>query len=362
MKTFKAFVLSLPFIFASVAANAVNGYDVKQVQTNHSSFYQIGNNWYERGSDDSHKFVFQEFSRDAWSVYLYDSARNVSLRLDLWLKKVFYSPGKNWNGNHLYTITGSSASQIALNGPTLYQHGSYGGYAVRLVKGSYRLNVLRARGIKNDDITSIRVPDGFQIDTYQHDNFGGWKQSYVVDVSHVGSKNDQLSSVIIKQIAPMKNKYLSIQRHSNAPSFSNSQADTILAAATELLTTQDGSDDIACPTRMKRSGSVTTFTTGDGTIDSKAEMNALQNGINLVKAINFCSKLAPNIVGCASTPGTKMAVIRYTSNQEGMLWAHEYGHNTGLSHRSGSNNLMDNYVGTSKRRINQAECNSFLNN
>ena len=302
-------------------------------------------------------------ARDQWSVYLYDSNRNVSLRLDLWLKKVFYSTGRNWDGRYLYSITSSSASQLAINGVRLYQHSNYGGYSVKLDRGSYTLTVLKARGMKNDDISSVKVPSGYQVDTYQHDNFGGWKQSYVVDKSYVGSsKNDEMSSVIVKTINPIKDKYLSVYRHSIAPSFSNSDADRILGDASELLTTQDGSDDVACPTRMKRKGNVATTTAGDGTLDAAGDLGKLPDGITLVKAINYCSSLAPNIIGCAQTPGKKAAFVRYNSDTEGMIWAHEYGHNTGLGHRNGSNNLMDSYVGKSKRRINQSECNSFLNN
>lgn len=364
MKNLKVLFISLPFALASITASAVNGYDVKQVQTNYSSFYQIDDTWYEKGADNSHKFVFTEVARDSWSVYLYDSNRNVSLQLDLWRNKVLYSTGKtSGGGSNLYTITESQANQVVISGPTLYQNQNYKGYSVQLGEGSYTLNVLQARGIVNDDISSVKVPGGFQIDTYQHNNFGGWEQSYIVDTSYVGSsKNDELSSVIVSEIPSIKNKYLSIQRHTNAPSFSNSEADSILSDATNILTTQDSGDDVACPTRMKRTGSVTTFTAGDGTLDTNADMGVLPDGINLVQAINYCGGLSPNIIGCANLPGTKMAVVRYDSNKEGIIWAHEYGHNTGLSHRSGDNYLMNGYITTSMRSINQTECDSFLNN
>ncbi|MCO7225585.1 hypothetical protein [Pleionea sp. CnH1-48] len=365
MKTIKAFILSLPFMFTSADSAAVNGQDVKLVHTNGSSFYQIGSKWYERGGapNYSHKFVFTEYGRDQWSVYLFDSARNVRLQLDLWTKKVNYLGPNSSDWRTIFTISSSSPHQIALNGPTLYQHSNYGGYGVKLLEGSYTLNVLNARGIKNDDVSSVKVPSGFQLDTYEHNNFGGWKQSYVVNTSYVGSsKNDELSSVVVKAIDPIKNRAIKVYRHSIAPSFSNSEADRILGDASDILLTQDGSDDVACPVTMKRSGNVTTTTQGDGTLDARGDLSAYPDGITLVKAINYCSSLSPNIIGCASTPGKKAVFIRFTENQEGMVWAHEYGHNKGLSHRNGSNNLMDSYVGTSKRRVNQSECNSFINN
>jgi hypothetical protein len=50
--------------------------------------------WVERGlpaQDD--RFTFREVGRDDWSVYLRDDSRNVTIQLDLFQKKVYYSEG-----------------------------------------------------------------------------------------------------------------------------------------------------------------------------------------------------------------------------------------------------------------------------
>lgn len=50
---------------------------------------------------------------------------------------------------------------------------NYGGYSVSLPAGQYTLSQLQARGISNDDISSLRVNAGYRVTLYEHDNFGG---------------------------------------------------------------------------------------------------------------------------------------------------------------------------------------------
>ncbi len=86
---------------------------------------------------------------------------------------------------------------------TFYQHGSYGGYGVSLVQGSYSMSDLGARGIINDDISSIKVPPGVRVTIYQHDGYAGWGASYTRDMSWLEQYNDQLSSVVISADNPV---------------------------------------------------------------------------------------------------------------------------------------------------------------
>jgi hypothetical protein len=151
-------------------------------------------------------------------------------------------------------------------------------------------------------------------------------------------------------------------RRYTTSSLTNTEADAILADATTVLQTNDGSGDVACATVWVRDGNVTTFTTGDGSIDSSTEFNAvigLTGQIKVVNAINWCGGLIPNVIGCAPVPGNSLAVVRFTSSQEGILWAHEYGHNKGLSHRNDVNAVMNPTIGSTRRRVNQTECNAY---
>merc|ERR1712054_611863 len=56
---------------------------------------------------------------------------------------------------------------------TLYQHCNYGGYGINLAPGSYNTNTLIAKGMKNDDLSSVRIHGSCRAILYQHINFGG---------------------------------------------------------------------------------------------------------------------------------------------------------------------------------------------
>jgi hypothetical protein len=143
---------------------------------------------------------------------------------------------------------------------------------------------------------------------------------------------------------------------------SNARADQITANATAVLRRNDGPGDVACATSFVRSGNVTSFSNGDGSIDSSAEFNAitaLAGWVKVVNQINWCGALVPNVIGCAPVPGRSLVVVRFTGNQEGILWAHEFGHNAGLNHRSDANAVMNGTIGTTRRRVNATECAAF---
>jgi hypothetical protein len=84
---------------------------------------------------------------------------------------------------------------------TVYQHCNYGGYAVGLPVGSYTLSQLQARGVVNDDVSSLRVQTGYQIRVYQGDNFTGSSllksgdDACLVDDGF----NDKITSVVVSQ-------------------------------------------------------------------------------------------------------------------------------------------------------------------
>lgn len=148
----------------------------------------------------------------------------------------------------------------------------------------------------------------------------------------------------------------------NTSTLDNAAADTILGDATTVLATNDGEGDEACRVRLQRNGDVGTFTTGDGSIDTQAEfntVNGLAGHVKVVNQINWCGAILPNVIGCAPVPGTSLVVVRFTANMEGILWAHEFGHNKGLNHRNDANAVMNATINANRRRINSAECTAF---
>ncbi|ABC31145.1 protein containing QXW lectin repeats [Hahella chejuensis KCTC 2396] len=84
---------------------------------------------------------------------------------------------------------------------SVFQHYNYAGYSAALGEGQYRLSDLTSRGVRNDDLSSARVPSGMVLELYQHDNFGGAKTVYTSDVSGfpLSGVNDSTSSIIVKK-------------------------------------------------------------------------------------------------------------------------------------------------------------------
>lgn len=87
---------------------------------------------------------------------------------------------------------------------TVYQHCDYAGYKVNLAPGNYDLTQLNMRGIKNDDLSSIRVNAGYEITAYQHHHFGGRSIKLRSSDSCLVNNgfNDTISSIKVKRVAP----------------------------------------------------------------------------------------------------------------------------------------------------------------
>src|SRR5215211_96602 len=65
--------------------------------------------WVERHENGTPSFSFNERGRDDWSVYLFDSSRNVSLQLDLHTRKIMYSDANSPQSRELYQVRNASA-------------------------------------------------------------------------------------------------------------------------------------------------------------------------------------------------------------------------------------------------------------
>ena len=162
---------------------------------------------------------------------------------------------------------------------------------------------------------------------------------------------------------------LTVSRHSRAR-LTDLRADEILADASSVLQTDEGARDVSCAVRMVRRGDVTVFDDGDGSVDSQqelAEVFDLPGSAKVVFALNICSGgFNSSVLGCAFVPGDSIVVERFAANQaardqEGILWAHEFGHNQGLDHRDTTNDdtVMASTIGANRRRLNRAECDAF---
>ncbi len=83
-----------------------------------------------------------------------------------------------------------------------FQHCNYTGYSLALSEGDYNLSDLVAYGIKNNDLSSIKVADGYQVVFFDQVNFGGASIIEVSDVACLVEEgwNDRVSSLKITKI------------------------------------------------------------------------------------------------------------------------------------------------------------------
>ncbi|HIF98799.1 MAG TPA: hypothetical protein EYQ54_17575 [Myxococcales bacterium] len=163
---------------------------------------------------------------------------------------------------------------------------------------------------------------------------------------------------------------ISVRRHPTVP-LTNADATSILNNFGTLIRTADTATDFACasdfgtikgikiqPAFYVRDGAVGAYA-GVSDINSEADFNAVigtPGYAKVVNSINYCGKIKPNIVGCAPTPGNSFAIVRFTNDQEGILWAHEFGHTVGLPHRNGPTLLMNEYISPNRKEVNANEC------
>jgi len=163
---------------------------------------------------------------------------------------------------------------------------------------------------------------------------------------------------------------LTFVNHANVSSpMTSSRLDSALKEATRRAAIADFDGDVACCTKVARSGTGGTFgSSADGlsSIDDESEQNAVIDHpaarVKVVNAINFCGGPATNVIGCANTPGDGMAVVRLSNlDYEAVLWIHEYGHNLGLMHTSSPQAIMYTTDNGMNDGLSPQECGVFHN-
>jgi hypothetical protein len=159
---------------------------------------------------------------------------------------------------------------------------------------------------------------------------------------------------------------VTVQRHSTV-ALSDAEADRILGDMGTILQSDDSPEDVATPVRFVRNGPVQVLPANiPATIQTEADLYALLDagsGVKIVQAIQWCGGPGGSIIGCApvGSPTVNLAAVRFTANQEGLIWVHEYGHNTGLPHRTDDPRaVMYPSVGVDHNVVNAAESASYL--
>jgi hypothetical protein len=100
------------------------------------------------------------------------------------------------------SVTTSNSTNVNSNSGDIYiyQDINYGGTSASLGLGDYTLSSLQAKGFKNDDLSSLKVPFGYKVTLYDDDNFGGSSKVITEDTSWIGSDwNDKVSSIKVEK-------------------------------------------------------------------------------------------------------------------------------------------------------------------
>ncbi|MET0404378.1 MAG: hypothetical protein ABW123_18345 [Cystobacter sp.] len=98
-----------------------------------------------------------------------------------------------------FPFTYSTPAPVAA---TVFQDINYGGYAATLSVGRYNAAALGAQGVRNDDITSLKVASGYKVTLYADDNFGGATLVKTADDASLvdDSWNDVVSSIVVEPV------------------------------------------------------------------------------------------------------------------------------------------------------------------
>lgn len=148
---------------------------------------------------------------------------------------------------------------------------------------------------------------------------------------------------------------------------SDSRLDQLLEEGSLRVGRSDFAEDVACCATYARSGGAKTFgVSGDGldSIDDDPELRSVLNNtvarVKVVRLINYCGSPGSNIIGCAWVGGNGMALVRMSAiGSETVLWVHEYGHNTGLSHAADSRYIMYGVDYGTNHALTQVECDKY---
>jgi len=117
--------------------------------------------------------------------------------------------GGNWPGNNIGTLPANmyvDYVRVYQDGVipsttglvTVYKDCNYGGFSGGLNVGNYTLSQLNAVGVLNDDISSLKITEGYKAILYQNDNFGGSSTEITSDNTCLNNTwNDNVSSIKI---------------------------------------------------------------------------------------------------------------------------------------------------------------------
>jgi hypothetical protein len=100
---------------------------------------------------------------------------------------------------------------------TIYKDCNYGGYAVGLPTGDYTLSQLQAKGISDNDISSLKVQSGYEVVLYANDNFSGSSTIITSDDTCLvdNNFNDMASSLRVRAVTNSSSVLIQAESYTN---------------------------------------------------------------------------------------------------------------------------------------------------
>ena len=139
---------------------------------------------------------------------------------------------------------------------------------------------------------------------------------------------------------------LKVSIHKDVRPLTREQVEEILERASSLLQKKseetNATDNVPCDVTFKLDGPIGTFeTSAPKDINDADDLEAVQRepaDVKVVDKINFCMGRHDSFIGCSwrpegRLPKTMIIARSVVVDLRHFLWAHEFGHTTGLQHR-----------------------------
>jgi len=193
------FTASTPFVVSSYALTSANdaaGRDPKNWNLQGSN---DGSTWTALNTQSNQTFAAR-FQKNTYTLANTTAYRYFRLNIT-----AVATPSLNILQLAELDLVGSVPANVA----TVYQDCSFGGYAVGLPEGTYTTAQLTALGVKNDDISSLKVNSGYTVTLFDGDNLTGASVVKTADTDCLVADNfnDVVSSIQIAKSAPVVTVY-----------------------------------------------------------------------------------------------------------------------------------------------------------
>ncbi|WP_342736295.1 hypothetical protein [Bradyrhizobium sp. B117] len=195
-----------------------------------------------------------------------------------------------------------------------------------------------------------------------------------------------VSLMLVDEASAQSTYSVSVSRHAAVPALSEAHVRKILEDASKMLqknSVSNGDTDVACDVTFTLVGPVRTFGSADtppNIVDEQhrdavhkvdSDVIGVDFHIEVVDEIRFCR---PNLDGpfngCAFPPDFRSIIVVHPGKHpdapplefpDHLLWAHEFGHLTGLGHRHSKCALMTScsvadLASVTRVRVNNEEC------